>query len=182
MATGKRVYAAKELLAVVAVSVTAFAALGGETAPLNPAFLKWQAERRVHRKSQAGGGSAANSPIAQRKGLVPSTFDRSYLIGFYSGGEAVSPLKPQQLKPRLMATSPIPSSYDTRKDGKGLTGVKDQNPYGTCWAHATMGCLEAWMLVANNGSGNYDFSALRGFVKKNSGVFGESTSPGRIAI
>ena len=156
MSTGKRVYAAKELLAVVAVSVTAFAALGGETAPLNPAFLKWQAERRAHTNVQGGGGLAANSPTAHRKGLVPSTFDRSYLSGFYSDGEAVSPLKSQPFKPILTASSSIPSSYDARKDGKGLTSVKDQNPYGTCWAHATIGCLETWQLVA--GKGMFDYS------------------------
>ena len=156
MATGKRVYTAKELLAVVAVSVTAFAALGGETAPLNPAFLKWQAERRAHTNVQGGGGLAANSPTAHRKGLVPSTFDRSYLSGFYSDGEAVSPLKSQPFKPILTASSSIPSSYDARKDGKGLTSVKDQNPYGTCWAHATIGCLETWQLVA--GKGMFDYS------------------------
>jgi len=156
MTSEKGVGPARDLLVVVMASVMAFVTLGGEMAPLNAEFLRWQAERRVRRDVQGGGGSDANSSTSQWKGLVPSTFDRSYLSEFYSGGDAVSPLKPKAFKSLLMASSPIPSSYDTRKDGKGLTSVKDQNPYGTCWAHATIGCLETWQLVA--GKGTFDYS------------------------
>ena len=151
----------KRAVTLVAVgALSALAAFGRGAAPFNAAFLRWQAEERVRRNVQGGGGSDANAPAVQWKGLVPSTFDRSYLSGFYSGGEAVSPLKPKAFRPLLMASSPIPSSYDTRTDGKGLTSVKDQNPYGTCWAHATIGCLEAWQLVAGNGSFDYSENNL----------------------
>lgn len=36
----------------------------------------------------------------------------------------------------------LPASYDARKDNL-ITSVKYQGEYGTCWAHATMNCLEA---------------------------------------
>lgn len=36
----------------------------------------------------------------------------------------------------------IVSSYDARTKNR-ITSVKNQNPYGTCWAHAAMNCLEA---------------------------------------
>ncbi len=36
----------------------------------------------------------------------------------------------------------LPATYDARKDNL-VTSVKKQNPYGTCWAHAAINCLEA---------------------------------------
>ncbi|MBR4726569.1 MAG: hypothetical protein IK080_01635 [Clostridia bacterium] len=36
----------------------------------------------------------------------------------------------------------LPESYDARNDHL-ITNVKHQGNYGTCWAHATMSCLEA---------------------------------------
>ncbi len=49
----------------------------------------------------------------------------------------------------------LPSSYDLRVEGL-LTPVKDQGPYGTCWAFATMGSLESDLLVL--GDIAHDFS------------------------
>ncbi len=37
--------------------------------------------------------------------------------------------------------SSFPAKYDARKDNI-VTPVKDQSPYGNCWAHATISCLE----------------------------------------
>lgn len=37
------------------------------------------------------------------------------------------------------------ASYDLRTVGK-VTSVKNQNPYGTCWAFATFGSLESYLL------------------------------------
>lgn len=48
-----------------------------------------------------------------------------------------------------------PSRYDLRDLGY-VTSVKDQDPYGTCWAFATFGSLESHLLVI--GDGIYDFS------------------------
>ncbi|MBQ6116814.1 MAG: hypothetical protein IJL08_05780, partial [Oscillospiraceae bacterium] len=39
----------------------------------------------------------------------------------------------------------LPSSWDSRNQG-WITPVKDQNPYGSCWAHAAMGGIEAYMI------------------------------------
>lgn len=142
----------------VAAAITAVVSFGDGLAPLNPAFSKWR-NGRMPLSSPKGavggnvrGAIAMNQPL-RASGVVPSPFDRSYLKDFYVDGEAVSPLKPKQMR-LLGAEAPIPRSYDTRVDGKGLTGVKDQNPYGTCWAHATCGCLEAWLLNAGKGTFN----------------------------
>ena len=39
----------------------------------------------------------------------------------------------------------LPSSYDSRNNNY-VTSVKNQNPYGSCWAHAAMACVESYMI------------------------------------
>ncbi|MBR6007031.1 MAG: hypothetical protein IK064_05325, partial [Clostridia bacterium] len=39
----------------------------------------------------------------------------------------------------------LPSSYDSRNYNY-ITAVRDQNPYGSCWAHAAMASVEAYMI------------------------------------
>lgn len=46
------------------------------------------------------------------------------------------------------ARSSYPSSFDLRETG-GITSVKDQGEYGTCWAHATIASAEASVMQSN---------------------------------
>ena len=39
----------------------------------------------------------------------------------------------------------LPSSYDSRNYNY-VTSVKNQNPYGSCWAHAAMASVESYMI------------------------------------
>ena len=39
----------------------------------------------------------------------------------------------------------LPSTWDSR-NYNWITSVKNQNPYGSCWAHAAMGSVEAYMI------------------------------------
>jgi hypothetical protein len=41
---------------------------------------------------------------------------------------------------------PLPSAWDWRQQN-GVTPVKDQNPFGTCWAFATMAMMESAILI-----------------------------------
>ena len=40
---------------------------------------------------------------------------------------------------------PLPAKYDSRDYGY-ISSVKNQNPYGTCWAHASVAAVEAYMV------------------------------------
>ena len=43
------------------------------------------------------------------------------------------------------ATDTLPSTYDSRNYSY-VTSVKNQNPYGSCWAHAAMASIESYMI------------------------------------
>ena len=47
----------------------------------------------------------------------------------------------------------LPSKYDSRDYGY-ITSVKDQNPYGSCWAHGALGSVEAYMISHDVPVGN----------------------------
>lgn len=49
----------------------------------------------------------------------------------------------------------FPSSYDSRKEGL-VTPVKNQNPFGTCWAFGMAAIMETSLLAQNKGV--YDLS------------------------
>ena len=42
-------------------------------------------------------------------------------------------------------TRDLPSKYDSRTYNY-VTSVKNQNPYGSCWAHAAVACIESYMI------------------------------------
>ncbi|MCX5753943.1 MAG: lectin like domain-containing protein [Candidatus Krumholzibacteria bacterium] len=57
----------------------------------------------------------------------------------------------------LLGQMAPPASWDWRTMN-GVTSVKNQNPYGTCWAFATVGDLESKRLIRE--AATYDFSEL----------------------
>lgn len=81
------------------------------------------------------------SPPPENFGFVPPRFE------LYR----VKPERP------FMASALQPSSWDWRALG-GVTSVKNQNPYGTCWAFGYLGCFESQLLI--NESTINDFSEL----------------------
>ena len=77
----------------------------------------------------------------------------------------------------VRASVPIPKAYDARDNGQG-TLVKDQNPWGTCWAFSAVATAESQYKQMNNSSeadlseshlveffyndGSFDYSGLAG--------------------
>ena len=53
----------------------------------------------------------------------------------------------------------LPTTYDLRSLNR-VSSVKNQNPYGTCWAHAAMGALESNYLTQNSGAVEPNLSEL----------------------
>jgi len=121
----------KTALALCTVLLTAFfatAAFAVKTAPVNPDFLKYTASLQTK-----GSGHPT--------GIRPSPLDLSH----------VAPPKISSLKSKTA----FPSSFSLADSGY-VTAVRDQDPYGTCWAFASFGSMESEMLAAN--AGTYDLS------------------------
>ena len=107
----------------LAPTALASAAPALRTAPLNPQFVLWQAQRGL-RQALAGGG----------------------LHGF---GARPAPHAVVATGPAAPANVAYAISFDLRKQGR-LTPVRDQGAYGTCWAFATFGSLESMLMPGAN--------------------------------
>jgi C1A family cysteine protease len=101
-------------------------------APLNPDFLKYM-------NGTKAGTYSYQTASGNFLGNIPAPVNLSYMKGIqlnFTQGQAS-----------------YPSSYDLRNTGK-VTSVKDQGPIGTCWAFATYGSLESYLLPLQT----WDFS------------------------
>lgn len=54
----------------------------------------------------------------------------------------------------------LPSSFDIREH-KTVPEIRNQGDYGTCWAHATVACLEFNMIMKNKALSNINLSELQ---------------------
>ena len=145
---------ANGLMRLVACALTALVSVGaGEawgqnmiySAPLNPRYVKWKKESAVTHEAtsktdvmkrslrlQNSGDIGYESDVGvPNYGIVPDAIDLSYIA---------------RLNSRVVrgVQDDLPVRYDSR-DKRYITSIKNQNPYGTCWAHATYGSLEAWV-------------------------------------
>jgi C1A family cysteine protease len=100
------------------------------TAPMNPAFLKYQEDKDL-------GLLEAPAPGGHQMGYIPPVMDISlvhkYPVDISKGKGAP------------------PAYFDWRYNG-GVTAVRDQGQCGTCWAFSTMAVLESFWKLA--GAGN----------------------------
>ena len=130
------------LKCIVSALIAAFAigeAGAVSTAPINPAFLRWKKhDNKLHLPDKPVNRPrlmAVNStePMVEHPlGEMPDLFDSSYLSTLnFNVNRGVA--------------DALPASYDLRKIG-GLTPVRDQGDYGTCWAHASCSSVESWLL------------------------------------
>jgi len=102
-------------------------------APVNPEFIIWQDQ-------VAALGVKMYDEEGHAFGHIPAPLDWSHL---------------QSQKVTMQLLEGLPASYDLRSDGH-VTSVKDQGNCGSCWAFATYGSLESWLL--KNEVEAWDFS------------------------
>ncbi|MCD6379464.1 hypothetical protein J7M07_03350, partial [bacterium] len=95
------------------------------------------------------GNAYAQEPIVAPKKVYKAPEEN---FGYFPPPVDLSHLIPT--RPLLGATA---SSWDWRTNG-GVTSVKNQSPYGTCWAFAACGDLESKVLI--NESFTADYSEL----------------------
>lgn len=72
-----------------------------------------------------------------------------YVMG--SGGTSLEPMSPHDYSLETgfySSSAALPSSFDLR-EASGMTGVRDQKTYGTCWAHSSAASAESGILDSN---------------------------------
>ena len=103
--------------------------------PMNPAFIEWQ-----NRQSEPLSAQPSRKVIIKDQerflGLIPGPLDFSHLKHTTENSRNQSTGK---------KTTVLPETYDLRTLNK-LTPVRDQNPYGTCWAFAAMASMESYLM------------------------------------
>ncbi|MCW7752784.1 lectin like domain-containing protein [Desulfobotulus sp. H1] len=112
--------------------------------PLNPTFESWteslQEQKKPNQeKLQAGDGMQVpnKQPISGRR---PSPLNLRHLHD-----QSILPV-PESNGQDAYNGSALPATYDLRQHGK-VPPVKDQDPWGTCWAFASMGASESNAMV-----------------------------------
>ena len=76
-------------------------------------------------------------------GYIPAKIPGSRAVSeAYASGDMETYYR---LAPKYAKRASLPSKYDSRDYGY-ITSVKNQNPYGSCWAHAAMACIESYMI------------------------------------
>jgi C1A family cysteine protease len=107
-------------LAAALLPAAALAAPSVVRAPVSEAFARYQQQRATDPAAMIG--RSVDHMLGL--GLIPSPVE-------VAGGRGLA----------VHATSDLPAQFDLRTQGT-LPPVRQQHPYGTCWAFATMAALE----------------------------------------
>ncbi len=87
-----------------------------------------------------------------------TSFAKEMETGYIDIGDQVDDYEKATTNEKLLRSSVIPTKYDARDMGY-VSPVKNQLPYGTCWAFSVMGAAESYML--KKGTVNPDYSEFQ---------------------
>ena len=119
-------------------------ALEPEAAPLSPAFARYL--EQTTRQTLSTRDAAGAHPL----GHIPAPVD------FPDTADSGR-------RPAIRTAASLPAAFDLRKTGK-LTAVRDQGSCGDCWAFATYGSLESYLLPLETWNfSEQDLNAAHGF-------------------
>src|ERR1019366_5323667 len=110
-------------------------------APINPAFTQYLKNRAA--------GNATTTVNGHGLGVVPSTVNFSTITG-------------QSVRAAAVPLVGYPSSYDLRSLGK-VSPVENQGTSPACWAFATYGSLESYLLPTQWSFSENNMKNLAGF-------------------
>jgi C1A family cysteine protease len=128
-------------------------------ADVNPDFTDFMAAKTV-------GSLAVTTAEGKRLGFVPAPVNLEHLQGRSLPKEAFT----RGVTGRAMAGASLPSSYDLRSTTpKRVTDVRDQGSCGDCWAFATYGSLESYLLAPLPPLAPYTWNLAEADLNLNSG-------------
>ena len=110
---------------------------------------------------RAGNTSISGMTFSEKKDLYGGIVPVFYGLEYYAGGVFVVPGEHLNTSPRSTSSNQYASEWDWRdRHGKNwMTDVRDQGwNCGSCWAHAAVGSVEAYINLYYNRSLNYDLS------------------------
>lgn len=125
----------------------------GSFAPPSQEFLDWQKEQAETKQESSSGIPIVQSTASSEhpNGYIPIPVDLSHLA---SNPPVENPGKSPVAN---MKADSLPSAFDLRSVN-AVSSVKNQNPYGTCWAHAAAGSMESNYMM--QGRGELDLSEM----------------------
>ena len=122
------------LLSILLFTQGAFAA-SIRMAPLNPKFLEYNRQITL---GSAGSAVLSTGKTKHPSGYRPSPLDLSHVRA------------PAHLLSSAKGGSPLPGRFDLREK-EGVSPVRDQAPYGTCWAFCALASLESTFKMREKG-------------------------------